>query len=80
MFEGGDVIIRTSEHPSGIFVVHKDVLASKSSYLSACLSDKRNATRAETTVGLNEGNASHVLSLFFDQETSMSLLTAKVRW
>ena len=39
VFEDGDVIFHTSAHPSGIFVLHKDILVSKSGYFRGILSD-----------------------------------------
>lgn len=39
VFNEGDVIFRTSKHPSGIFVLHKDILMSKSGYFRGILSE-----------------------------------------
>ena len=77
--EGGDVIIRTSDKPSGIFVVHKDVLTSKSSYLAGLLSDKW-TTLTEIVDG--EGYSppgKFEVDLYFDHDTHLALLTPEVR-
>jgi hypothetical protein len=39
VFEGGDIVFYTSHKPSGIFVVHRDVLASASPYFRSLLSE-----------------------------------------
>lgn len=74
LYEDGDVIVRTSNFASGIFVVHKDVLVKNSTYMAALLSPKWSATTRRS----REGKTIYQLDLFFDQETNLSLLTGNV--
>ena len=82
VFEGGDVISRTSTKPSGIFVVHKDVLSSCSEYFSALFSqrwEQRPHCTLRGDLGGDEAKM-HVyeFDLYFDMETKLSLLKKKV--
>ena len=88
LFEGGDVIIRSSNRPSGTFLVHKDVLSRKSPYLSALLSGRWNSDQANSSLssdakdlGQEECSSQKAvtLDLYLDFEVNLCLLTAKVR-
>jgi hypothetical protein len=40
VFQGGDVVLHTSKNPSGIFVLHKDILMARSPYFCGMLSEE----------------------------------------
>ena len=78
ILQGGDVIIRTSEHAAGIFVVHKDFLTSQSPYFAGLLSDK---WTKPVFVGDKEATTAtkvYELDLYFDHGTRLALLTPEV--
>lgn len=71
------MIIHTSEHRSGILVVHKDILTAKSGWFKAALSEAwgRNAQ------SVNDNPASpkvYVMDLQFDRVMHMALPVIRV--
>ena len=78
VLEGGDVIIRTSEHASGIFVVHKDVLVKHSPVLAAILPPRWNKPRSVPKNASGESLEIYELDLYFDRETKLCLVTGDV--
>ena len=78
VLEGGDVIIRTSEHVSGIFVVHKDVLVKHSPVLAAILSQRWNKPRSVPKNASGESLEIYELDRYFDRETKLCLVTGDV--
>ena len=78
VFQDGDVIIRTSQHPSGIFVVHKHVLSAQSPVLAAILSTKWSKSRVVPVTKSSKTIEIYELDLYFDRETKLCLLTASV--
>lgn len=77
-YEDGDVIVQISEHPSGIFVVHSDVLCDGSYYFRAMFNDY--GWSASRVVRKDKGEAKKIwhLQMFFDREQGMCFLTDNV--
>lgn len=82
ILEGGNVIIRTSYQPSGIFVVHKDVLIANSTYFEAFFSprwdQKRRTVEHIDLKGAQTQLEVYELDLYFDFDTKQGLLTSTV--
>ena len=77
-YEDGDVIIQISEHPSGTFLVHSDVLCQSSHYFQAMFQSYGwSSSRAVKT---EDGEVKKIwhLEMFFDREQGMCFLTDKV--
>ena len=79
MLETGNVIIRTSHKPSGIFVVHSEVLSKGSDYLRAQLCGQwHHAANAEGSTSPVHPDGTRILDLYFDHDMKMCLLTTDV--
>ena len=76
-YEDGDVIIQVSQHPSGIFLVHSDVLSEGSEYFRALLSHGWSCSQLLRTEDGETKRLWH-LQMFFDREQKMCLLTDNV--
>ncbi|KAK5953312.1 hypothetical protein OHC33_005880 [Knufia fluminis] len=76
VFEDGDVIIRTGQTSSSIFVVHSAVLKSRAPFFAALFTGEWSTK--ETSVGLGS-NQRPVwdLEMYLDRETGLGLLMAK---
>jgi hypothetical protein len=94
VFEGGDVIFHTSDQRSGVFVLHKHVLAAESPYFRAMLSEEWGRTARVGPAGtlpvfemdlrldLQEGFALRVLrvspGIVFQNECNTNRLRSKL--
>lgn len=74
----GNVIIRTSDQPSGTFLIRQDVLAARSLCFASFFSPIWGAQRGQATTGEGVGLQVYELDLYFDHETGFALLTADV--
>lgn len=77
-YEGGDVIIQTSAHPSGILVIHSKIICAASDFFQAML--KGNGWSKPRTIINSNGNEQEVwhLHMYFDRELKLFLVTDKV--
>jgi hypothetical protein len=72
-YDGGDVLIRFSNHPSGILLLHSKVLRKHSLYFEAMLSTRWTQCDPDKGVKIVE------VDLVFDQNEGSTYLMADVR-
>ena len=77
-YQDGDVIVQMSEHPSGIFLVHSEVLAHASEYFRAIFKDYGWSYSKRIKASSGQSKKIWHLQFFFDREQGMCFLTDNV--
>ena len=78
--EGGDVILRFSQHRSGTLVLHSDILSRLSPYFAALFSKRKGWLEPKKTVQCEDGSSKLVyeLDLVFDRMMRLGYFSGEV--